>query len=98
MTETGSGVNCEATGPETSWFSDLVTSMRRGDVNGASVCFLCSRWHWRGVTRVIDQAELIEASVHAFPVYRQTTAELRASQYALMHTRLLALAVGRRIH
>ena len=76
--EDADGVHAEADAPATQWADDLLTSMRRGDVTGASAAFwiLQSRWEMRGSdrVRVIEKALMREASVHAFPAYESTTA------------------------
>jgi HK97 family phage prohead protease len=76
--EDSDGVHAEADAPDTQWATDMLTSMRRGDITGASASFwiLQSRWEMRGTdrVRVIEKALMREASVHAFPAYEQSSA------------------------
>jgi HK97 family phage prohead protease len=78
--ESADGLHCEAAGPDAVWFSDLLASVARGDIAGASAAFWIVAWHpvtdgGRQV-RMIDRAVLRDASVVSFPAYTGTSAEL----------------------
>lgn len=73
------GLDFEIDVPETSFGQDLIVSMRRGDIDGASTGFFIKafRWEMRSGerTRVIEEAELLFVSVCAFPLHESAQAE-----------------------
>lgn len=77
-TDTGLWFECEA--PATQWASDLLTSMRRGDVTGSSAAFFIdhARWEYRNGTkiRIIEKARLVEGSIANFALYPDSTASV----------------------
>lgn len=95
FTDGPASLDFEATGPNATWFLDLKTLMQRGDINQSSVActILKGRWESSGGHRVlvVDKASIIEASIVAFPLFRQTTAQLRSARLALDHARLRQL-------
>jgi HK97 family phage prohead protease len=72
------GVYCEAVGPDTVWFNDLLQSLRRGDINQASAAFWIVRSHAETRAgervRVVDRAILRDGSIVSFAAYEATTA------------------------
>jgi hypothetical protein len=64
--------------PETSYARDLVELVGRGDISGASFGFRVIRDSWDGNVRQLDEVDLYEVSIVAFPAYPQTTVALRA--------------------
>jgi phage head maturation protease len=56
--------------PGTSWAKDLLTSMDRGDIDGAGAAFFISQHHWEQQgpdrVRVVEKARLLFISVDAF--------------------------------
>lgn len=74
------GLYFEADAPETQWASDLLVSMRRGDIKQGSAAFfiLKPRWEYQGSqkVRVIEQAKLVESSIVSFAAYESTTASV----------------------
>jgi uncharacterized protein len=69
FTESSSRVSFEADPPAAYWADDLMESMRRGDITAADIGYITTLSHWEtrnGTrTRVIDMAELVEASIAA---------------------------------
>ncbi len=74
------GLYFEADAPDTQWASDLLVSMRRGDITQGSAAFfiLKPRWEYRGAqkVRVIEQAKLVESSIASFSAYESSTASV----------------------
>lgn len=89
------GLYFEADAPETQWSSDLLTSMRRGDINQGSSAFfiLRPRWEYRSgqKVRVIEKAKLVEGSVVSFAAYESSQAS--AEQPASSASAAVALAL-----
>ena len=87
------GLRAEVEPPETQWASDLLVSMRRGDLAHGSFGFITppngDTWQRtaEGVTRRLRKIDLVEVSVVAIPAYPQTSAQvaLRARQVASGH-------------
>ena len=78
------GVCFTAQAPQTQWADDLLVSMRRGDITQSSAAFyiLKSRWIYEGSQkiRVIERAQLVEASVMSLVAYQSTTASVVEQQ------------------
>lgn len=78
--ETASGLNFEANAPETQWATDLLTSMRRGDITQGSAAFFIQKFRWENnggqKIRVIEKAKLVEASVASFAAYEASQASV----------------------
>lgn len=77
------GLAFEATPPDTQWARDLMTTIRRGDVDQMSFGFRTVRDEWRQETgqapvRTLLQVELYDVSPVTFPAYPQTSAQVRA--------------------
>lgn len=94
------GLYFEADPPDTQWVSDLLVSMRRGDIKRSSSAFfiLKPRWEYRGSQkiRVIEQAKLVEGSVVSFAAYESTTASVQdqvAAQQEQLAARLRLLSL-----
>jgi HK97 family phage prohead protease len=79
--EEDSGLWCEADAPSTQWVSDLLTSMRRGDIAKMSAAFYMTSQSWSNEggqrIRTVQSGTLIEASVVTFPAYRDTEANVQ---------------------
>ena len=73
LREDAAGVHIEIDVPDTTFGSDLLKSMRRGDLDGLSACFfiLARKWEMRGSrrVRVIERGQLLEVSVVGWPAY-----------------------------
>ncbi|MDI6547295.1 HK97 family phage prohead protease [Bacillus subtilis] len=82
LEEDDKGLKFTVTPPATSWASDLRSSMERGDINQCSFGFNVMKDEWNyetePVTRTIQEVELFEISVVAFPAYEETEAVLRS--------------------
>ena len=68
--------------PKAQWASDLLTSMKRGDVNQMSFGFYVKQDQWGkegGETvRTLQDVDLFDVSVVTYPAYPATSAEARA--------------------
>ncbi len=80
------GLRFEATPPETQWASDLLTSMRRGDIDQTSFAFRAVRDEWQDpekegqpYKRTVMEARLFDVSVVTFPAYPSATAQVRTA-------------------
>ena len=87
VTQDGQGLRIELHPPETTWGTDAVTSIRRGDVSGMSFAFAVNGqagdvWEKPGVDgvamRTIVDADLYEVSPVAFPAYPATQVMVRS--------------------
>ncbi|MGG0156663.1 HK97 family phage prohead protease [Bacillus velezensis] len=82
LEEDDKGLKFSVTPPSTSWASDLQRSMARGDINQCSFGFNVVKEDWNydtePATRTIQEVELFEISVVAFPAYEDTEAILRS--------------------
>ncbi|MCY8971460.1 HK97 family phage prohead protease [Bacillus atrophaeus] len=82
LEEDDKGLKFTVTPPSTSWASDLQSSMARGDINQCSFGFNVVKEDWNydtePATRTIQEVELFEISVVAFPAYEDTEAVLRS--------------------
>ena len=76
------GLSIEAEPPATTWAADLLTSMRRGDINQMSFGFFVRDEEWveeDGILiRILRDVDLFDVSVVTYPAYPQTSAEARA--------------------
>lgn len=89
FTEQVQGVAMRATPPATTWATDLITTMRRGDVDQMSFAFTAIRDEWREPKREgelyerdIAELRMYDASVVTFPAYVQTDAQVRSAMEA----------------
>ena len=76
------GLAVEIDMPDTSTARDLVTSMKRGDINGMSFGFVVTKQSWdeSGDTplRTIEAVDLFEVSIVTFPAYADTDVAVRS--------------------
>lgn len=84
LTEDQRGLAFEIDPPDTTAARDLLVSVQRGDIRGASFAFNVppggDRWEMRGsqVVREVREADLHEITITANPAYADTTVALRA--------------------
>jgi len=83
------GLRYEVDPPQTSYASDLLESVRRGDVTQSSFAFrvIADEWEQAGRSgelplRRIQQVELFDVSPVTYPAYTQTSVSARASDMA----------------
>jgi len=83
------GLRYEVDPPQTSYASDLLESVRRGDVTQSSFAFrvVADEWEQAGRSgelplRRIQQVELFDVSPVTYPAYTQTSVSARASDMA----------------
>jgi len=79
--EDQTGYRFEIDPPNTSYANDLIESLRRGDIRGASFNFLPKEESWRDddpPLRELIEVENDEVSVVTFPAYADTSAALRS--------------------
>jgi HK97 family phage prohead protease len=86
LSEDQRGVAMRATPPATTWASDLLISMRRGDIDQMSFAFKAVRDDWRDpkkpgglAERDIFEFRMYDSSVVTFPAYVQTDAQVRTA-------------------
>ena len=86
FTDQVQGVFMRATPPPTTWATDLLISMKRGDINQMSFAFQAVRDDWREprsegdlAERDIAELRMFDASVVVFPAYVQTDAQARSA-------------------
>lgn len=90
LAEDDRGLRIEALPPDTTWANDLLTMVRRGDVNQMSFGFYVRDEEW-GKTedgaplRTLKDVDLFDVSVVAYPAYEATevSAEARSKAQAL---------------
>ena len=96
LSQDNKGLAFEVTPPETSWASDLMTSVERGDITACSFAFIATREEWDESgeipTRTILQCDLYDQSVVSSPAYQGTSAGMRSSAQAVLdaHKRSLS--------
>lgn len=82
LTEDDVGLAVEIDLPETQDGRDLATLIERGDVSGMSFGFVVTKQTWDDTTeppsRTIEEVDLREVSVVAFPAYDDTSIALRS--------------------
>ena len=83
LEEDARGLRIAATPPATQWAADLMTMMKRGDVNQMSFGFYVRQDEWVeepdfGLVRVVRDVDLFDVSVVTYPAYPATSAEARA--------------------
>jgi uncharacterized protein len=76
------GLRIEITPPDTQWARDLITSMKRGDVDQMSFGFRTVKddWESRGKEniRTLKEVELFDVSIVTYPAYPQTSVQARS--------------------
>lgn len=82
LKEDQTGLATEILPPDTTWAKDLMTSMRRGDVDQMSFAFRTVKEDWEGEAqnpvRVLKEVELFDVSIVTFPAYPTTDAQVRS--------------------
>ena len=82
LEEDARGLRIVATPPNTTWAADLMTMMKRGDVNQMSFGFYVREDEWADVDgvliRTLRDVDLFDVSIVSFPAYVETSAEARA--------------------
>lgn len=75
-------VTFTATPPSTTWASDLLESMKRGDIRGCSFRMMVDEDKWYvdngQVCRDVIKARVSELTITSMPAYPETTAEARS--------------------
>jgi hypothetical protein len=83
------GLKVEIDPPETQAAEDVLTSIRRGDVDGMSFAFRTLTDDWRmqdgEMIRELIDLELVDVSPVAYPAYPQTQVSARALEQAKAH-------------
>lgn len=78
------GLRVRITPPDTQWARDIVTSIRRGDINQMSIGFMVEDDDWRSESgmdvREIRKVQLFDVSPVTFPAYTTTDVGVRAMQ------------------
>ena len=81
LTVDAKGLKYEIDPPDTQTARDLITLMKRGDINQSSFGFYCldDKWELRDgkQTRTIMEAKLTDCSPVTYPAYAATTSEAR---------------------
>jgi uncharacterized protein len=97
LTEDAKGLAFDIAVPDTSAARDLLVSVERGDVRGASFAFSTpaggDKWEVRGgaVVRDLLDVDLHEITITAQPAYSDTSVALRSYQLFASPTRLRAV-------
>jgi HK97 family phage prohead protease len=93
--EQSDGLYCEAAAPETSWGTDLLSSMRRGDIDQAALVFYVMAYSWierDGLrVRAITHGILVAASITSFGGLGTAQAE---TQQAIANARAEGFRAG----
>ena len=84
LVEDDVGLRVRITPPDTSWASDITTSIRRGDISQMSIGFVVEDDEWSsqdGIdTRELKKVRLFDVSPVTFPAYTATDVGVRAMQ------------------
>ena len=76
------GLRIAADAPDTQWARDMLTSIRRGDIDQMSFTFRAIRDEWTQVedqlVRTLIDVDLYDVSVVTFPAYPQTSVNVRS--------------------
>ena len=84
LAEDEHGLRISINPPETTWAKDLLTSIKRGDIDQMSFGFTTIKDEWeKGIegelnTRYLVEVRLFDISPVTFPAYPQTTVAVRA--------------------
>ncbi len=82
LEEDEKGLKFEIDPPDTQWARDLITSMKRDDINQMSFGFRTIRDEWisakEKVIRTLVEVKLFDVSPVTFPAYPQTSAQVRS--------------------
>lgn len=83
LAEDETGLQFTIDPPDTQCARDLITSMKRGDVDQMSFGFRTKRDHWEQsgdkVIRTLLEVELYDVSPVTYPAYPQTSAQVRSA-------------------
>lgn len=72
------GLRYDINPPDTQLARDLITSMKRGDINQSSFAFRCSQDSWKdNVRHIMEVSELFDVSVVTYPAYASASADAR---------------------
>ena len=92
LKEDSTGLKMTITPPDTQWARDLMTSIKRGDIDQASFGFRTVKDEWRTEDgkqiRELVEAKLFDVSVVTQPAYPQTSVAVRSKVEEL--TKILA--------
>lgn len=81
LVEDDHGLRVSISPPDTVWATDLVQSMRRGDVSQMSFGFYVRDDEWNqtpeGLVRTLKDVDLFDVSIVSYPAYVETSAEAR---------------------
>lgn len=82
LAEDARGLAATAIPPDTQWARDLIVSIERGDISGASFGFraIKQEWNWEPKLpeRTLLEVELLDVSPVTFPQYPETDVALRS--------------------
>ena len=83
LEETERGLAVVNEPPDTAWARDLLTTMRRGDVDQMSFGFRVIKDEWtteegKDPIRTLQEVKLFDVSVVTFPAYPQTSVKVRS--------------------
>lgn len=100
LSEDKRGLATKISPPDTTWARDLMTSMKRGDIDQMSFGFRVINDTWEikdgQNVRTLDEVELFDVSVVTFPAYPQTDAQVRSLlQVAGLDFGMVAAAIVR---
>lgn len=89
LTEDGSGLLYDVVPPNTTWASDLMVSVKRGDISQSSFAFSVDEDSWdypkgQMPMRTIRKARLYDVSPVTYPAYESTTVSARSREAAAM--------------
>jgi len=81
MREDENGLAVEIDPPRSTWSNDLITSMKRGDINQMSFGFTVNKADddYNASTRILRDVTLFDVSVVTYPAYPTTTAKVRSA-------------------
>lgn len=83
LEEDEKGLRIQITVPDTQWANDLVTSIKRGDVDQMSFAFETLSDEWRKedgeIVRELIKAKLFDVSPVTYPAYVQTSVSARSA-------------------
>lgn len=85
LEEDDRGLKIEITPPETQWAKDLMTSIKRKDVNQMSFGFRTETDEWdhsdeKNVVRTLKKVRLFDVSPVTYPAYPQTKVAVRTAE------------------
>lgn len=88
LVEDSKGLKIDIDPPDTQWARDLVTSIRRGDIDQMSFGFNVIKDEWneedkKNITRELVEIELFDVSPVTYPAYPQTSISVRDKFTAL---------------